>query len=299
MVKGLAFIALAILLLGMTGAWIVIELGQRRSDLDRRLAVLSNEETAPLRRRPVALPDRFTPLLSRAQLEISRRTLWAVGAAYLAANLFLLVWQGPLQALIAIILIPAGVLAWINRRADMRVEALIEALPHYVDGVRQLLAVGASLPQALLRALADAPPVVTQFLTPVSRRLELGAPVDEVMQQLADRLKIPEVAMLAAAVKTNIRFGGSISAVLINLSQLLRERSRVKRDLRAATAEARVSAKVLIGMPLVSMGLLFSMNPEYPMFFLNDPRGQTMGIVALSLQVLGTFFMNRQMKLEF
>ncbi|PNP96773.1 type II secretion system F family protein, partial [Sphingobium sp. SA916] len=206
---------------------------------------------------------------------------------------------GPVAALAVVAGVPMALVGWVRRRAQRRVEALIEALPHYIDAVRQMQAVGNSLAQALDRALADAPAVVRSYIAPVARRLELGAPVADAMQVLAERLRVPEISMLAAAIRTNMRYGGSISAVLLNLANILRERIRIKRELKAAISEAKISGRVLIVMPLVAMAVLVAMNPDYIGFFLRDPRGHRLAAIALVLQGMGMLVMRRVMRLAF
>ena len=147
--------------------------------------------------------------------------------------------------------------------------------------------------------MGSAPDAVQRYLEPVVRRLELGVPANEAMQQVADRLRVPELSMLAAAIKTNIRYGGSITGILANLAGILRERIRIRRDLLAATSEARVSGKVLIGMPVVAIGILVMINPEYLTFFISDPRGHRWGTMAILLQGVGMLVMRRQMHLVF
>jgi tight adherence protein B len=116
---------------------------------------------------------------------------------------------------------------------------------------------------------------------------------------LAERLRVPEISMLAAAIRTNMRYGGSISAVLLNLSNILRERIRIKRELKAAISEARISGRVLVAMPLVALALLVAMNPSYVDFFLHDPRGARLAALAVALQGLGMLVMRRVMRLAF
>ncbi|HEX7742680.1 MAG TPA: type II secretion system F family protein, partial [Sphingobium sp.] len=219
------------------------------------------------------------------------------GAALLA--LFALLLAGPIAALLLLLALPLLLFAWVRRRADKRIEALVDALPFTIDAVRQMQTVGASLSQALERSLDEAPEIVRGYLSPVARRLELGAPVGEAIQQVADRLRVPEMSMLAAAIRTNLRYGGSITAVLANLAGILRDRIRIKRDLKAATSEARVSGRVLVAMPLVAMALLMSMNPAYIDFFLHDPRGSRLAVIAIGLQGAGMLVMRRVMRLAF
>lgn len=300
MVTSLAYLLFAILISGGALLYVYLDQAQARAVLDRRLA----HYAAPIETRrsasaPVSVPEMLAPLFAQAQLEITRRQLNLLAGGWGAAVILALLVQGPALALAALVGLPMAVFSWLRGRARKRTDALIEALPYYIDGVRQLQAVGNSLTQSLERAMPDAPPVVRSYFTPAIRRLEMGAPAGEVLQQLAARLHIAEVSMLAAAVKTNLRFGGSVGAVLTNLAHILRERVRVKRELTAATSEAKVSAKVLIAMPLLCMAMLFMINPAYITFFTTDGRGHVMILLAGVLQATGIIVIRRLMRLEF
>lgn len=297
MLSGAAFLTLSLLIVAGIGWALLVERARQRVEIDRRLGLASG---AVARRRVVlSAPDAVAPLLAQAQIEMTARAMGIFSGALGLAALVALLAAGPVAALAVVAGVPVGLMGWVRRRARRRMEALIEALPYYIDAVRQMQAVGNSLAQALERALADAPLIVQDFIAPVARRLELGAPVADAMQMLAERLRVPEISMLAAALRTNMRYGGSISAVLLNLSHILRERIRIKRELKAAISEARISGRVLIVMPLVAMAALVAMNPGYVDFFLDDPRGHRLAIVAVVLQAMGMLVMRRVMRLAF
>lgn len=300
MVKGGAYLLLALLIIGaMAWHW----LSERKRDrvvLDRRLEAIAAPDAAPVR--PiiaVTVPERMAPLLAQAQVEVTVSALQTLIGVMLLATLAVLLLFGPAAALVLVVGLPLAALSWLQGRARKRIDALTEALPLYLDGVRQLQAVGNSLSQALARALADAPDAVRSYFAPVGRRLAMGAPVAETLQQLADRLQVPEVSMIAAAIRTNLRYGGSIATVFSNLANILRERVRIRRELQAATSEAKVSARVLIAMPLLAMTLLVAMNRAYIEFFFDDPRGRTMALVAIVLEVLGIAIIRRMLRLAF
>ncbi len=300
MLNGIALVLLALLLAAASAACVAGERRRETARLDRRLAPLSPDRAATLRPGPLAaVPAGIAPLLARAQVVVTARLLWSGGIALAGLTLAALLTFGLAAGIAVLVAFPAGLALWVRRRAGRRIEALIDALPFYVDTVRQLQAVGASLPQALERGLAEAPDVVRSYMVPVARRIELGAPLGEAMQQWADRLRVPEIAMLAAAIRTNLRYGGAMTAVLANLARLLRDRAGFKRDLKAATAEARISARVLVAMPLVAMALLVALNRNYLAFFVDDPRGHRLAVVALVLQAIGMLLMNRIMRIAF
>jgi tight adherence protein B len=300
MVKGTAYLLLALLIVGVLVYSWLSERARNRVALDRRLEAVARPGTAPVRViSAVTVPERIAPLLAQAQIEVTVQALQLMIGAGLVLALLLLLLLGPAAALAVLIGLPMAALSWLQGRARKRVEALTDAMPLYLDGVRQLQSVGNSLSQALERALADAPDAIKSYFAQTGRRLAMGAPVAETMQQLADRLQIPEVSMLAAAIRTNLRYGGSIATVFANLAGILRERVRIRRELSGATSEARVSAKVLIAMPLISMGVLVAMNHNYLSFFFNDPRGHTMSTIAITLEVLGIVVIRRMLRLNF
>ena len=301
MVKGIAYVILGLITLAMTAIYVLDERARIFAKVDRRLAAMTPAgiETPVRGTRPLWLPASVVPLLAQAQIEVTVERLRLVVWSLIALALLTLILAGPIATLAVVTGLPTLAVGWLRQRAQTRGDALIEALPHYIDAVRQLQAVGNSLPQALERALADAPDIVKSYFAPAARRLEMGAPVGDTMQALAERLRIPEISMLAAAIRTNLRYGGSISTVLRNLAEILRERARVKWELKAATSEAKVSSRVLIAMPLLAMILLVAMNGAYILFFLEDPRGRTLALVAVGLEGLGILVMRRVMRLDF
>lgn len=300
MVKGGAYILLALLIVGAV-AWHWFSQRMRdRVTLDRRLEAIASPGAVTVRPlAAVTVPERIAPLLAQAQVELTVPALQTLIGVMLVLTLIVLLLFGPAAAVVLIIGVPMVALSWLQARARKRVDALTEALPLYLDAVRQLQSVGNSLSQALARALADAPEAVAAYFAPVGRRLAMGAPVAETVQQLADRLQVPEVSMLAAAIRTNLRYGGSIASVFGNLAHILRERVRIRRDLQAATSEAKVSGKVLIAMPLLAMTMLVVMNPAYIDFFVSDPRGRSMSMVAIGLEIIGIMIIRRMLRLAF
>ncbi len=302
MVKGAAYLLLAALILGGLVVHWFGERGRELAMIDRRLGAIGPINVPPPATRPlvaISVPDRMAPLLAQAQLELTNTTLRIIVMSVLLAAWILLLVAGPEATVLLLIGLPLVAHSWLSGRARKRVDALSEALPLYLDNVRQLQAIGSSLSQALERALADAPEALKSYFAPTARKLAMGAPVGETMQQMADRLQVPEVSMLAAAIRTNLRYGGSISGVFHNLAHILRERVRIRRELVAATSEAKVSSRVLITMPLLAMLLLVFLNPAYLEFFTSDHRGKTLTSAALVLEGSGILVIRRMLRLQF
>jgi tight adherence protein B len=235
----------------------------------------------------------------RAQLDPTPQQLALLAGAFPLFFALVLGLAGLAFALLATAAMAATIILYVRARARRGIEALIDSLPVYLDGVRQLMVVGNSLSQALIRALPAAADPVRSYLGGAIRRIELGAPIGDSLQQAADRLAVPEIAMLSAAVRANLRFGGPIATILGNLAQILRERLRIKRELASATAEARVSTKMLIAFPLLLSLFLLTTNPAYRHFFFVDPRGHRLAAIASALQLIGMMLMLRLQRLAF
>jgi tight adherence protein B len=294
-------------ILGLGGVGIVLLSARRREQvvLDRRMGgQMGLRIEAPVvvvrqRRALVTMPRRMNPLLAQAQIEPTPQLL-AILIGVLALSFAISLAIGGLFIGLVVVAAEAGLIViYVNARARRRRDTLIDAMPFYLDGVRQLMSIGNSLPQALQRALPTAAATVQSFLGPATRRIELGAPVADSMQLLADRLAIPEVAMLAAAIRVNIRFGGPMASILGNLAQIVRERLRIKRELASATAEVKVSTQLLVALPLLLTAFLLTSNPAYRAFFFNDPRGHRLAIIAAVMQGVGIMIMMRMKRMSF
>ncbi|MGF6232054.1 tight adherence protein B [Inquilinus ginsengisoli] len=304
---GLGFLLLGVLALFiMAGVSLLAGRAQRRRQqhVQERLQALRDNmpKAAGVARSAVtALPGpQFLRLwLTRADIAPTPRSLGAATLAIVLTAIAVNWLAGPwAAALTAVALTFAGIYGlW--RLACRRLDAFIEGLPFFLDALRQLLVVGNSVQQGLLKAAENTSPAMQRYLQPMIRRINNGAPIPESIEWLAQRLELAELYMLAAAVETNFRYGGRMSNVLANLIQILRDRARVERELKAATAEIRFSAIVLGLMPLIAAVMISFIKPSYVMFFVETERGNRLALIAVGLQMLGTVVLRRIMRLEF
>jgi len=305
---GFGFLLLGILaLFVMAGLSLLSGRAQRRrqQQVQARLQALRDALPAgeTVAGRVVTAPARMPRLvrlwLARADVALSPRLLTAAGLL-LAGIVAGLAWLfGPIAAAAVAAAVPACGLYILANLARRRLDAFIVGLPMFLDAVRQLLMVGNSTQQALLKAAENASPALQLYLQPMIRRINNGAPIPEAVSWLANRLDVPELYMLGTAIETNFRFGGRLSAVLANLVQILRDRARVGRELKAATAEIRFSAIILGMMPLVAVVMIGLARPSYVMFFFEAEQGPRLAAIAVGLQLLGILVMRRIMRLEF
>lgn len=245
------------------------------------------------------MPHAARVRVARADIEVTIPQIIIPALGLAVIDVVLLELYHPLFAVAATamsLVMPVVLLQFIAAR---RLNSFIEALPPLFDQVKHLLLAGNSLQQALTKSIDASTGPVARYLQPVSRRVQNGAPVADSILWLADRLDCPELFIFGTGVHTNARYGGRMASMLANLAQIVRDGLRVRRELRSATAETRLSALVLSLLPVGVAGIIAIMNPSYMSFFIDTPQGQHMAIFAVGLQITGMLIMRRILRLDF
>ena len=171
-------------------------------------------------------------------------------ASTAAALLAYLVLRLPIAAPVAAGLVVLGALALV-RSADARHLARVEEqLPGIAQQIAAALAAGLSLRQALTRAARDAPePARAEFARAVAE-LELGTRLEAALEGLAERVPAHDLRIMVTAILVQRRTGGNLARALAALSGRLEERAQLARELRGATAQARMTAWLVAALPL-------------------------------------------------
>ncbi|WP_159998431.1 type II secretion system F family protein [Roseomonas sp. 18066] len=276
----------------------------------RRLARIDARLTARVQRpelaleavRDAVLPEPLERLLWRAGLRpgpalgVTGLAAVAGGGAALAV---LGTPQGMLPAFLAVGACAGLGLGFAVWRAARRAKAMQAALPGFVERLRQHLQTGASVPQALARANAASPEVLRELFLLAERRVQHGAALGPTLEALAARQGLSDLSLLAAAVAAALRFGGRLTETLSQLAQSLRDRQRVARELRSATAEVRASALVLsLLLPLATVALSL-LSPAHIGFFLDPERGRGAAWLILGLYSGGLAALSRIAKVTY
>ena len=115
----------------------------------------------------------------------------------------------------------------------------------------------------------------------------LGLPLDVALERLGKRVPLLDVQFFVSSVLMQKRTGGNLAGLLDNLAYLIRERFNLRGRIRAVSAHGRISGLVLSLIPMVVAILMFFTNPEYVLFFVDDPDGKVMLAVCIGLQLLG------------
>jgi len=134
------------------------------------------------------------------------------------------------------------------------------------------------------------PPVTTEFGR-VVREVNLGLAFDVALENMVRRVRSDDLELMATAITIQHQVGGNLAEILDSIAFTIRERVRIKGEIRTLTAQQRLSGYVVAGMPIGLMGVLFVIAPNFmkPMF--DNPPG-ILGLPAgLFVLGIGGFFM--------
>lgn len=184
----------------------------------------------------------------------------------------------------------------LGRRRRRRRAQLLAQLPGFVDHVARAVQAGSSVPHALASATAESAEPLRGIFERVDRQTRRGAGLEEALEQAAAGHDLRQLDMLALVIRLNQRYGGSIREILTGIVTMIRQHERAQREALALTAETRLSAWVLVLLP-IALGLyIVWMNPGYLQRMWTDPTGRSLLSVAAILQGVGSLLLWRMVK---
>ena len=173
-----------------------------------------------------------------------------------------------------------------------------EQLPDALDLLSRAVRSGNAL-SAGLGMIADQidDPIKSEFAATVDE-INLGLTMDEAMENLCERVPIADLRFFSIAVLVQKETGGNIGEILDNISRLIRERIEFKRHVAALTAEGRLSAVVLISLPILMFLYMYMTNYEYLSMLWTEKLGHYMVFGAIIMQIIGSYVIKRIVDIE-
>lgn len=179
-----------------------------------------------------------------------------------------------------------------------RLQAFEEQLPDMLSLVVGSLRAGYGLLQACKLVQKEMPdPISTEF-NRVVRETTLGVSVDDALDHLAERVDNEDLKMIVTSIHIQNEVGGSLADVLDTVSKTIRERIKLRGEIRVMTSSQRFTAWILSGLPFAMGTILMMLNPEYMMEIFQPGIILAVPIGACILMVMGNLVMNQLMKIE-
>jgi tight adherence protein B len=174
-----------------------------------------------------------------------------------------------------------------------RLRLFEEQFPEAIELLARALRAGHAFPTGLTMVADEIPAPVGSEFKLVYDRQNFGMPLGDALKGLAERVPVIDARFFVTAVLTQRETGGNLSEVLDNLASVIRDRFKVKRQVRVVTAHGRITGWILAGLPPALAGILCIVSPSHMTTMVTDPLGIQMLVVAGGLQVTGTMIIRK------
>ncbi|HEY3345110.1 MAG TPA: type II secretion system F family protein [Anaerolineaceae bacterium] len=311
--------ALGVLLLGVG---LVISLTGEQAMVEERLGRYVDEEAMAVqnaRSEPAARPmtdwlnkrvegsswgDNIARELARADIKL--RSGEYIGVMIVAAaGVGIVVWflagrsiiVGILGAIVGLFLPRLYVKREQGRRLIHFNEQLADMLNLMVNGLRA----GYSTMQAMEAVSKELPAPISDEFRRVVQEMQLGVPMERSLDNLVRRIPSDDLDLVITAINVQREVGGNLAEILDTISYTIRERVRIKGEIRVLTSQVMYSGRMLSLLPLAVFAIIYLLNRDYMMTFFK-PESGICGYVALGVGLImiasGYFVMNKLADIE-
>ncbi len=265
---------------------------KRREGLSRKLKENKGEEDNQKKKIPVSV------LLGQAGLDISLKKYWV----FSAISMCLFVLMAKLMGYSIFVLIMTSVIGFfgfpkfvLKFMAGKRQKKFLEEFPDALEATVRLLKAGMPVSEAVLMISKEFTGPVGEEMSRIYDKQKIGVALHEAALEATKRMPLPEMQMFATGLAIQAQTGSSLSEVLMNLSNVIRSRFRLKRKIKALSSEAIASASIIGALPLMVGGGMYFVNYDYIMILFTTFTGKMLltgagvwmffGIVAMKIMI--------------
>ena len=318
---GFAVLLFAACILMVEGAWLWWSgtHGSAARRINRRLRLMAargeagGERVSILKQRRYARAPGLDRWLRRAphaaqldRLLLQSGLSWSVAqflggacALLLAALLLLALWPMPVPGALLLLGVAGGAPFMVVLRArTARLQKIEAQLPEAADFLARALRAGHSFSNVLQMVGDELSEPISGEFKMAHEEINYGVPMNEALQNLAARIPLTDLRYLVIAVLVQRESGGNLAEVLVSIARIIRARLKLLGQVRVLSAEGRMSAWVLGLMPVVMIGVMALVNPQYIRLLWTDPSGIKLLWYAAGMVALGVVWMRKVIRIR-
>jgi len=222
----------------------------------------------------------------------------SVGTAAAAALVAMMFVHQSFAALVAGL---AGMMAptlFLMQRRSARLKKFEEQFPEALDLLSRAIRAGHAFQTAMSMVASELKePVGPEFKKTFDQQ-NFGLPLRDALNEMAQRINILDVRFFVTAVLIQRESGGNLAEILDNLAHVVRERFKIRRQVRVHTAHGRFTGYVLLALPGALGVALSFINPDHMHMLFNEHMGQLMLMGAIVMQTIGFIWIRQVIKIE-
>ena len=241
------------------------------------------------------LEEAFLDRLEAAGLNmrVAEFVLISLGSAFIPPLLVLILTRNLLVSMVVVLLGTVGPFLWLAVLASRRQAKFDEQLPSTLQLLSGALQAGHSLQQAVDTVVQEAGDPIAGEFHRVLTEARLGRPLEEAFEAMAKRTRSLDFEWTVMAIRLQRQVGGNLAEVLSTVSQTIRDRYSLKRQIRALSAEGRLSSLILSILPLLLFAALLVFNPLFLRPLFTTKLGIMMMAGSIVLMIFGVFWLKK------
>lgn len=240
-------------------------------------------------------------------LDLERAGLTLNAKEYLIARITVALVLGA----VASILLPVGIFGfavspvgyfivgwWVKRRIGSRTRKMESQLVELLQMLASGLRAGFGLVQAMEQSAEQLPSPISLELRRAMRDMAMGASVEQALGALNDRVGSSDFDIVITAILIQRSVGGNLAEILDNVAHTMRERERIRGEIRTLTSQQRMTGFVIGGIPIGLLIIFNLISPEFASLLFTDPLGRLMLGAAGVMELLGFFVISKIVNIE-
>lgn len=191
--------------------------------------------------------------------------------------------------------LPYAYLLW---RKNQRLAMFERQLPEALELVSRALRAGHAFSVGLKMVGEEAADPIGKEFRRVFDEVSMGVALPQALDNMTHRVDSVDLQFFMTSVLVQRETGGNLAEIIDSLAGLIRQRFELQLRVKALSAEGRMSAAVLLGLPIIVGIALFKMNPEYMSLLFTDPIGRNLATVGSIMMVIGAVVMKRMVVIK-
>lgn len=209
------------------------------------------------------------------------------------------VWRDPLLSIALGVAMGSLPLIYIHLRKQRRLKAFAKQLPTALDLLKSSLEAGHTLLRGLQVVVAEFPdPISSEFRSAIEQS-RLGLPLPRALEEMLKRVPQDDLRLLVVAVRVQSEVGSSLAVIIGRLSEIVRTRQRLQQQIKALTAQSKMSGIVVGFLPIVMLAAFSIIQPSYTHTLFYDPKGILILKVAGLLDIMAFLSIRRLLKVKY
>lgn len=283
-------------------------LGKRLNDIEKlsaSMAQADQESGARQRRRlrlkHIKVPDQVRKTVVAAGVDIEPEEfflVWIV-ATFVPAALVSLVTQNLLMTIIAVAVFAFIPPLYIKNLKKKNSEAFEEQLSSSLMLISNSLRSGFSFEQAFESSAEDSKDPLKKEFSRASREMKMGMGLERALNGVSDRTDSTNMKLVTSAVLVQRQVGGNLADILDGVSNTIRERITIKKNIKTLTAQGRISGIIIGALPIFMFVVIGTINPSYMSVFVTTTIGKLMLAVCLAFELTGALIIRKLIDVKF